>query len=113
MTTVPRQSSRFLVLSASLREDSLNAKMAALAAASIESQGGVAELVSIRAYDSPSFDADVEETQGLPTGAQAFRDRLESNDAFVVASPEYNSSMPGVLRNSTTGDRPTRRRRFT
>jgi chromate reductase, NAD(P)H dehydrogenase (quinone) len=99
MTTVPRQSSRFLVLSASLREDSLNAKMAALAAASIEAQGGVAELVSIRAYDSPSFDADVEETQGLPAGAQAFRDRLESNDAFVVASPEYNSSMPGVLKN--------------
>jgi len=99
MTTVPRQPSRFLVLSASLREDSLNTKMAALAAASIEAQGGVAELVSIREFDSPSFDADVEEAQGLPAGAANFRDRLEASDAFVVASPEYNSSMPGVLKN--------------
>jgi chromate reductase, NAD(P)H dehydrogenase (quinone) len=99
MTTVPRQPSRFLVLSASMREGSLNTKMAALAAASIGAQGGVAELASIRAYDSPSFDADLEDSQGLPEGAERFRERLEANDAFVVASPEYNSSMPGALKN--------------
>jgi len=99
MTTVPRQPSRFLVLSASLREGSLNARMATLAAASIEANGGHAERVSLRDYDSPSFDADVEDSEGLPAGAARFRERLEANDAFVVASPEYNSSMPGVLKN--------------
>jgi len=99
MTQVPREPSRFLVLSASLREGSLNHKMAALATASITAQGGSAELASLRDYDSPSFDADLEDSDGLPPGADLFRQRIEANDAFVVASPEYNSSMPGVLKN--------------
>ena len=99
MTQVPRQPSRFLVLSASLREGSLNGKLAALATTAIEAQGGMAEQVSLRDYDSPSFDADREGREGLPAGADLFRQRLEANDAFVIASPEYNSSMPGVLKN--------------
>jgi chromate reductase len=99
MTTVPRTPSRFLVLSGSRRHDSLNAKLAQLAAASVQAHGGVAELTSIRDFDTPSFDADIEASDGMPAGATAFRDRLEANDAFIVASPEYNSSMPGVLKN--------------
>jgi len=99
MTQVPRQPSRFLVLPASLRDGSLNSKMAALATAAIEAQGGIAEQVSLRDYDSPSFDADIEASDGLPPGADEFRKRVEANDAFVIASPEYNSSMPGVLKN--------------
>lgn len=99
MTQVPRQSSRFLVMSASLREGSLNHRLAALAAAAIQTLGGVPEHVSLRDYDSPSFDADIESSEGLPPGADQFRQRIEANDAFVIASPEYNSSMPGVLKN--------------
>lgn len=97
--TIPQQRSHFLVLAASRRQDSLNAKIAALAAVSIEAHDGVAELRSIRDFDAPSFDADVEVSEGLPAGAESFRERLEANDAFVVASPEYNSSMPGGLKN--------------
>lgn len=97
--SVPRNPTRVLVLCASRREDSLNGKIAALAAAAVEGHGGVAELRSIREYDTPSFDADVEDASGLPAGAEAFRERLAANDAFVVASPEYNASMPGVLKN--------------
>ena len=99
MAQVPREPSRFLVMSASRREGSLNGKIAALASASIQANGGSTELVSIRDFDSPSFDADTESADGLPAGAERFRERLEANDAFVIASPEYNSSMPGVLKN--------------
>lgn len=97
--TIPRTPTRFLVLCASRREESLNGKIAALAAAAIAAHGGIAEARSIREFDTPSFDADVEAAHGLPPGAEAFRERLEANDAFVVASPEYNASMPGVLKN--------------
>jgi chromate reductase len=99
MASVPRRPSRFLVLAASRRDASLNMQMGALATSSIEAHGGVAELVSIREFDTPSFDADVESDVGLPPAAEAFRERLGDNDAYVIASPEYNSSMPGVLKN--------------
>src|SRR6185295_877575 len=42
---------------------------------------------------------DLEEGQGIPAGAQELRRRLVANDAFVVASPEYNASMPGTIKN--------------
>ena len=35
----------------------------------------------------------------MPAGAQALRRRLTEADAFIIASPEYNASMPGLLKN--------------
>jgi chromate reductase len=51
-------------------------------------------------FDVPSYDGDLEHSQGLPSGAQQLRQRLEGTDAFVIASPEYNASMPGLLENA-------------
>ena len=48
----------------------------------------------------PSYDGDAEAAEGLPAGALALRDRLERCDAFAIASPEYNASLPGVLKNA-------------
>src|SRR5436305_5306142 len=97
--TFPRGATRFLVLAGSRRQQSMNAQLAALAARAIEAHGGVADRGSLRDFEVPWFDADAEQTEGLPAGADAFRERLAANDAFVVASPEYNSSMPGELKN--------------
>ncbi len=91
---------RFLVFSGSLREGSLNTLLAKLAARVIEQQGGKTDLVEMAAFNAPPFDQDVQETEGFPSGAEEFRGRLEANDAFVIASPEYNASMPGVLKNA-------------
>jgi chromate reductase, NAD(P)H dehydrogenase (quinone) len=91
---------RFLVFSASLREDSLNTRLARLAAATIEDQGGTVDRAGMREFDSPSYDADAERVEGLPNGPQELRERLLANDAFVVVSPEYNASMPGLLKNA-------------
>lgn len=95
-----REPVRFLVFSASLREQSLNTRLAALAAACIEARGGTVDMASMRDFDAPSYDADVEASAGLPAGAHEFRRRLEGCDAFVIASPEYNASMPGSLKNA-------------
>jgi len=54
----------------------------------------------MRDFDAPSYDADAQRREGFPAGAEEFRRRLEDNDAFVVASPEYNFSMPGALKNA-------------
>lgn len=99
MTDADRQPVRLLVFSASLRTGSLNTRLAELAVAAIEATGAVAELATMREFDAPSYDGDSEAATGLPPGAQALRSRLESTDGFIVASPEYNGSMPGGLKN--------------
>ena len=91
---------RFLVFSASLRRGSLNTRLADLAAAAIESGGGTVDVAAMRDFDAPSYDQDVQRDEGFPPGAEEFRRRLEACQAFVVASPEYNASMPGTLKNA-------------
>jgi NAD(P)H-dependent FMN reductase len=91
---------RFLVFSASLRDDSLNTRLARLAAESIAARGGEVDFASMREFDARSYDGDVEGAGQFPAEAEAFRRRLEESDAFVISSPEYNASMPGVLKNA-------------
>jgi chromate reductase, NAD(P)H dehydrogenase (quinone) len=95
-----REPIRFLVFSASLRHGSLNTKLADLAATAIEANGGEVDVASMRDFDAPSYDQDVQNDEGFPPGAEEFRRRLEACQGFVVASPEYNASMPGALKNS-------------
>ncbi len=95
-----REPVSFLVFSASLRADSLNTRLARLAVEVIQKQGGTVDHASMRDFDVPSYDADVERSEGIPVGAEELRRRLEASDAFVIASPEYNASMPGLLKNA-------------
>jgi NAD(P)H-dependent FMN reductase len=91
---------RLLVFSASLRRGSLNARLADLAAATIEALGAEVDRASMREFDCPSYDFDVQDRDGFPRGADEFRARLEASDGFVISSPEYNASMPGLLKNA-------------
>jgi chromate reductase, NAD(P)H dehydrogenase (quinone) len=91
---------RVLVFHGSLRKASLNGRLAALAARTIEAKGAEVDLAAMSDFDCPSYDLDVEHEEGVPVGANALCQRLKASDAFVIASPEYNSSMPGVLKNS-------------
>jgi NAD(P)H-dependent FMN reductase len=95
-----REPVSYLVFSASLREDSLNSRLARLAAVTIEANGGSVDVASMREFDAPSYDADEQRDGGFPSGAEVLRSRLEASDAFVIASPEYNASIPGLLKNA-------------
>ena len=96
----PAEPCRVLILSASLRDDSLNSQLARLAAASIEAHGALADLASMREFDMESYDSDVEHANGFPSSAEEFRSRLEVSHAFMICSPEYNASIPGMLKNA-------------
>jgi chromate reductase len=89
-----------LVFAASLREDSTNSTLARIAATALDLQGATIDYATMREFDAPSYDQDVEDTEGIPAGAAEMRQRLEAADAFVIASPEYNAAMPGMLKNS-------------
>jgi len=95
-----REPLRFLVFSASLRTDSLNTCLARLAARRIEEYGGTVDFAEMKEFDCPSFNQDMQNKSGIPAGAEQFRQRLEANNAIVISSPEYNASMPGLLKNA-------------
>jgi chromate reductase, NAD(P)H dehydrogenase (quinone) len=100
MTTPPSSPPlNVLVFAASARTESLNQRLAGLAARVARDFGAHVDLAVMRDFDVPLYDGDVETAQGIPQGAITFRDRLLASDAFIVSSPEYNASMPGTIKN--------------
>src|SRR6476659_4640644 len=95
-----REHIRFLVFAATLRDGSLNRRLAELAAETIVAKGGEVDLRAMSDFDAPSYDFDVQARDGFPRGAEALRDCISINDGFVIASPEYNASMPGLVKNA-------------
>jgi chromate reductase len=93
------QGVKLLIFAASLREDSLNQKLATLAARVAESQGAEVDFALMREFDVPLYDGDLEKASGMPHGAEELRRRLVASDAFIISSPEYNGSMPGTIKN--------------
>src|SRR5437867_10079558 len=65
-----REPIRFLVFSASLRRQSFNSELARLAAVTIEANEGEVDLASMRDFDTPSYNADVQDSEGFPQGAE-------------------------------------------
>lgn len=49
--------------------------------------------------DIPLFNQDVE-AEGIPNAVMAFREAMKAADALLIATPEYNWSIPGVLKNA-------------
>ena len=80
---------RFLVFSASLRDTSLNSQLADLAAGVIELHGGKVDLAAMADFDVPSYDQDIQDESGFPSGAEELNRRIMMNDAFVITSHRF------------------------
>jgi len=98
-TSAARPELKVLVFAASRRAASFNRKLAALAGRVATEHGATVDLALMQDFDVPNYDGDAETADGIPAGAQEFHRRLLACDAFIIASPEYNASMPGVLKN--------------
>ena len=90
---------RILALAGSLRADSSNRKLLQNAIDQAPEGATVTEFTSEQLAAVEPFDEDVEAT-GLPAGAAAFAAAIRSHDALVIATPEYNGSVPGQLKNA-------------
>jgi chromate reductase, NAD(P)H dehydrogenase (quinone) len=99
MSSEPRRTVRFLIFGASLHQRSINVRLARLASTIVREKGGVVDFAEFSEFDCPSYNYDLESQKKIPEGAQRLRDRLLENDAFMISTPEYNASMPGVLKN--------------
>jgi chromate reductase len=51
-------------------------------------------------HDIPLYNQDIEDEIGFPPGVQALRDAIAASDGLIIATSEYNGSVPGVLKNS-------------
>lgn len=88
---------KVLGISGSLRHESHNS---ALLRAAAERLPAGAELVPYkRLAEVPPYDEDVE-TQGLPAPVRELREAIRGADAVLIATPEYNHSIPGQLKNA-------------
>jgi chromate reductase len=85
-----------LGIAGSLREASYN-KGLLKAAAEMLPEGMELEIYSLEGI--PFYNADVE-AEGIPAVVQQLKDRADAADALLIASPEYNYSVPAVLKNA-------------
>jgi chromate reductase len=87
---------RVLAISGSLRRDSNNTRLLRVLAEEAPARVQVALWEGLK--DIPPFDQDAESTP--QAAVQAFKDAVGAADAVLIATPEYNSSIPGALKNA-------------
>jgi NAD(P)H-dependent FMN reductase len=88
---------RILGIPGSLRQGSHNRALL-VAASELAPPSATVEVVGLQGI--PLYDGDLEAAQGLPPAVAALKDRIAASDALLLATPEYNSSLPGVLKNA-------------
>jgi NAD(P)H-dependent FMN reductase len=96
MSAVPR----ILAFAGSARQASYNKKLVRLAAAAARAAGADVTLADLRDYPMPLFDQDLESASGMPEPARQWKQLLLSHDALLLSAPEYNSSIPPLLKNA-------------
>lgn len=87
-----------LAFAASLREGSWNKKLLAVAKPMLEAQGVKVDLFDLAAANIPVFNDDVLQKE-IPAGVADLKKRITAAGAVLIATPEYNYGVPGVLKN--------------
>lgn len=90
---------KILVFAGSLRADSYNKKIAKIAMHGAEKAGAEVTYIDLKDYPLPVYNAEIEESEGLPENALKLKELMLNSDGFIIASPEYNSSISGALKN--------------
>ena len=92
--------SKILAFAGSTRSDSWNRKLLQAAVAAAKSSGAEVTLLDLRDYPLPLYNGDLEAKAGLPEPAQRLKTLFKAHDGLLIASPEYNSSVSPLLKNT-------------
>lgn len=91
---------KILAFAGSAREDSFNKRLARAAAAYAAEAGAAATVIDLRDFPLPLYDGDLEASEGLPENAERLYELFKAHEALLIASPEYNSSISPLLKNT-------------
>lgn len=91
---------KIVCFAGSLRTASWNKKLARIAAAGARAAGAEVTELDLRELPMPLYDGDMEREHGLPPNAKVFKRLLIEHQGMLIASPEYNSAFPAVLKNA-------------
>lgn len=91
---------KILAFAGSARQGSVNKKLIRIAAEGARSAGAEVTLIDLKDFPMPLYDGDQEADSGLPDNAVALRALFAEHDGLLIASPEYNSSISPLLKNT-------------
>ncbi len=91
---------KILAFAASLRRGSFNVSTLKAAVRGAEAKGCQVTTVNLADYPLPFYDADTESAQGFPPKAVELRALLQAHRGLLLASPEYNSSLSALMKNT-------------
>ena len=91
---------KILAFAGSTRAASYNKLLVKVAAAGARAAGAEVTYVDLYDLPLPLFDEDLEAKEGIPENARKLKELMVAHDGFLIASPEYNSSVTAVLKNA-------------
>jgi len=92
--------SKILAFAGSTRKNSFNKKVIAIAAEGARAEGAEVTLIDLRDFPMPIYDGDLETESGIPENGEKIINLMIEHQGFLIASPEYNRSVSGVLKNT-------------
>jgi NAD(P)H-dependent FMN reductase len=93
-------SPRILAFSGSARRQSFNRRFLAVAVQAARDAGAEVTLLDLNEVALPLYHGDLEDEQGLPANAVALIEQIERHHGLLIASPEYNSMITPLLKNT-------------
>jgi NAD(P)H-dependent FMN reductase len=94
------EGARILAFAGSARAASFNKRLIKIAIRGADGAGARCTFIDLRDYALPLYDADLEAAEGLPDSAARLRDLFADHQGFLIASPEYKSSISPLLKNT-------------
>jgi len=91
---------RILAFSGSARRESLNKQLLAATVQAVRAAGGEVTLVDLTDLPLPLYNGDLEDASGLPANAVKLVELITQHSALLIASPEYNSMITPLLKNT-------------
>ncbi|AZO60357.1 NAD(P)H-dependent oxidoreductase [Mesorhizobium sp. M1A.F.Ca.IN.022.07.1.1] len=91
---------RILVFAGSIRTGAFSGRTADVAQKELAMQGAEVTRISLGDYPLPIMDEDLEKDKGIPENAVKLGHQISAHDGLLIATPEYNGSIPPLLKNS-------------